>query len=157
VNSALQGLKFCFLTSYLWHYGVSFNKLLANSSVGLLYWKWLLLILKEPHFSPFSFLIAQSVQLRVGRLGFLSGRVNIFLYSTPYRLTLEPFQPPTQWVLGSVSPGVKLTTHLHLVSRWRTMELYLHSLICLHGIVLNKLSTRITLPFIIFLVNLTIV
>jgi hypothetical protein len=33
--------------------------------------------------------------------------------------------------------GVKLTTHLHLVPRSRKMELYLHSLIELHGIVLN--------------------
>jgi hypothetical protein len=28
-------------------------------------------------------------------------------------------QRPIQWVLGSLSLGVKLTTHLHLVPRWR--------------------------------------
>jgi hypothetical protein len=33
--------------------------------------------------------------------------------------------------------GVRLTTHLHLVPRSRLVELYLHSLICLHGVVLN--------------------
>jgi hypothetical protein len=33
--------------------------------------------------------------------------------------------------------GEKLTTHLHLVPRPRKVELYFHSLICLHGIVLN--------------------
>jgi hypothetical protein len=33
--------------------------------------------------------------------------------------------------------GVKLTTHLHLVLRVRTLELYLHSPIRLHGVVLN--------------------
>jgi hypothetical protein len=32
---------------------------------------------------------------------------------------------------------VKLTTHLHLVLRSRMIELYDHSPICLHGIVLN--------------------
>jgi hypothetical protein len=39
------------------------------------------------------------------------------------------------------SGGVNLTTHLHLVPRPRKMELYLHSPICLHGILLNWLST----------------
>jgi hypothetical protein len=33
--------------------------------------------------------------------------------------------------------GVKLTTHLHLVPRSRMVELYLHSPICLHSVVLN--------------------
>jgi hypothetical protein len=35
------------------------------------------------------------------------------------------------------SRGVKLTTNLHLVLRSRMVEVNLHSLICLHGIVLN--------------------
>jgi hypothetical protein len=33
--------------------------------------------------------------------------------------------------------GVKLTTHLHLELRSRTMELYIHFIICLHGVELN--------------------
>jgi hypothetical protein len=33
--------------------------------------------------------------------------------------------------------GVKLTTHLHLVPRSRMVELYLHSPIRLHGVVIN--------------------
>jgi hypothetical protein len=41
--------------------------------------------------------------------------------------------------------GVKLTTHLHLVSRLRMMEMYFHSTIRLSGVVLNELSTRTTL------------
>jgi hypothetical protein len=36
------------------------------------------------------------------------------------------------------------------------VELYLHSPICLHGIVLNELSTRRTLPFIICLSPLSV-
>jgi hypothetical protein len=45
---------------------------------------------------------------------------------------------------------VKLTTHLHLSPRSRMVELYLHSLTCLHGAVLNRLSKGETLPFLPF-------
>jgi hypothetical protein len=38
-------------------------------------------------------------------------------------------------------------TNLHLAQRSKTVELYFHSAICLHGIVLNWLSTGKTLPF----------
>jgi hypothetical protein len=43
---------------------------------------------------------------------------------------------------GAYSPGlksrsVKLTTHSHIVQRLRMVELYLHSPICIHGVVLN--------------------
>jgi hypothetical protein len=38
---------------------------------------------------------------------------------------------------GKSGRGSKLTTHLLLVPRSRMVELYLHSLIRLHGIVLN--------------------
>jgi hypothetical protein len=38
---------------------------------------------------------------------------------------------------GKSGRDVKLTTHLHLVLRLRMVELYLHILICLYGIVLN--------------------
>jgi hypothetical protein len=33
--------------------------------------------------------------------------------------------------------GVMLTTHRHLLSRSRMAELYLHSHICLHGVMVN--------------------
>jgi hypothetical protein len=45
---------------------------------------------------------------------------------------------------GDGGRDVNLTAHLHLVPRLRTVELYLHSLIRLHGVVLNKLSTGTT-------------
>jgi hypothetical protein len=48
--------------------------------------------------------------------------------------------------------GVKLTTHLHLVPRSRKVELYLHSPICFHGIVLIKHRGD---NFIIFISELT--
>jgi hypothetical protein len=46
---------------------------------------------------------------------------------------------------GLSGRGVNLTTHLHLVPRSRMVELYLHSPVCLHGIVLDWLSTGTTL------------
>jgi hypothetical protein len=43
--------------------------------------------------------------------------------------------------------GVKLATHLHLVPRSRKLELYLHSPLCPHSIVLNYLSIGTILPY----------
>jgi hypothetical protein len=48
--------------------------------------------------------------LRAGRprgRGSSPGRVKNFFFSTSARLALGPTQPPIQWVLGSLSPGVK--------------------------------------------------
>jgi hypothetical protein len=53
---------------------------------------------------------------------------------------LHSVQPPIQMGIGAPFPvrrGVKLTTYLHLVPGSRMMELYLHSPIYLHGIMLN--------------------
>jgi hypothetical protein len=64
----------------------------------------------------------------------------IFLFSMASRPDLGPIQPPIYWVWGPFSPGVKRPgrkAHLHLLSRSRILELYLHSPICLHGIALN--------------------
>jgi hypothetical protein len=74
------------------------------------------------------------------------------LLSTVSRPILGPSQSSVQWVTGTLSSGVKRqrreTDHSpHLVPRSRKMELYLHSPMCLHGIVLNSLSTGATLPF----------
>jgi hypothetical protein len=33
--------------------------------------------------------------------------------------------------------GMKLTSHFHIVQRWRMMELYFHDLIHLHGVMCN--------------------
>jgi hypothetical protein len=43
--------------------------------------------------------------------------------------------------------SMKLTTHLHLAPRSRMVELYLHSPIHLHGMMLHHLSMGIILPF----------
>jgi hypothetical protein len=69
---------------------------------------------------------------------------DIFLFFIALRLT----QSPIQWSLGSYrrgqsSRGVKLTNQLHIVSRSRIVELYLHSSISLHSIVPNNLSKAI--------------
>jgi hypothetical protein len=73
----------------------------------------------------------------------IPSRGKIVLVSITSRLALRPTQPPIQLVLGA---GVKLTTHLHQVPRSRTVELYLQFPIRHHGVVLNYLSTRTTLP-----------
>jgi hypothetical protein len=65
-----------------------------------------------------------SVWLRAGRSGFdpRQGQ-RIFPLAPVSRPALGPTQPPVQWVLGVLSPGVKrsrgvmLTTHLHLMPR----------------------------------------
>jgi hypothetical protein len=48
-------------------------------------------------------------------------------------------QPPIQWVLGTLSLGVKQPGHhLHLVPRLRMCRSRLHSPLCPHGMVLSE-------------------
>jgi hypothetical protein len=93
--------------------------------------------------------IAQSVQRwatvwTIGVLGFDSRReLGIFLFTTVSRTALWPTQPPIQWVSGVVSLGVKRPGReadhsppsSAEVKEWA--ELYLHSPIRLHGVVLS--------------------
>jgi hypothetical protein len=69
------------------------------------------------------------------------GRDFIFL-ATASRPALQPTQLPIQWVMGALSVGLKwlwhVDDHLHLVQSLESMELYLHSPIFLHGVVLIK-------------------
>jgi len=44
----------------------------------------------------------------------LKAQGQLYLYLTAFRTALRPTQPPIQWVPES-GPGVKQTTHLHLV------------------------------------------
>jgi hypothetical protein len=59
----------------------------------------------------------------IGVLGFDSRLgLGIFLFTITSKMALGSTQPPIQWVTGAPSlgvkrPGVKLTTHLHLVPR----------------------------------------
>jgi hypothetical protein len=51
-----------------------------------------------------------------------AAEAEMFLFDTVSRPALGPTQPPIQWVPGVLSlgvkrPAVKLTTHLHIVSR----------------------------------------
>jgi hypothetical protein len=78
----------------------------------------------------------------------------IFLFSIISRPALGLTKTPIQWVLVVVSLGVehrgmKLSDHLHLVLRLRIIKLYLHSLIYLHGMMLNYVCPEIPLPFIL--------
>jgi hypothetical protein len=64
-------------------------------------------------------------------MGWTPGRRNIFLFPTASRLDLGP-------TLGNkAARGVKQTPQLHLVLSSRKVELYLHSSIYFHGIVLD--------------------
>jgi hypothetical protein len=76
----------------------------------------------------------------IGRSRFDPRQGQIFLLAPASRLALGPTQPPIQWVLGVLSPGVKrvqgvtLTTRPHLVPRLRMSRSYTSSPpICLHG------------------------
>jgi hypothetical protein len=74
--------------------------------------------------------------LQVGWPGFDSWQgQEIYLLATASRLAVGLAQPHI--LLGSLYPGVKLTTHTHVMLRSRMMELYLHFPIHLHGVVLN--------------------
>jgi hypothetical protein len=80
--------------------------------------------------------------------------LGIFLFTAASRLALGPTQPPIQWVPWSLSLGVKQTgceaDHSPPcsaeVKKW--VEIYLHSSICLHGMVLcYRHNTTLPLPF----------
>jgi hypothetical protein len=79
---------------------------------------------------------------RGSRVRFPSGAGNFHL-TTASRIALGPTQPPIQWVSGVISLGVKRSgreaDHSHPSSaeakEW--VELYVHSPIRLHGVVLN--------------------
>jgi hypothetical protein len=91
----------------------------------------------------------------IGILGFNSWwGLGIFLFTTMSRMTLGPTQSPIQWVSGALSLGVKqLGCEVHHsppcsaeVKEW--VELYLHSPIRLHGMVLSlKKRHRVIFTF----------
>jgi hypothetical protein len=77
-------------------------------------------------------------------VGVLSpGRGKNFLFSRSSRPALGPTQPPIQRVLGTLSPGVKRlgceADHSPPASAEvkKNVDLYIHSPIRLHGVVLN--------------------
>jgi hypothetical protein len=77
-----------------------------------------------------------------------SSQRQVFFYSTALRPALWRTQPPVQQV-----PGLKQwerdAHYLPSYSVWRSrlVELYTHSLMCLHDVMLNLLSTRKFVPF----------
>jgi hypothetical protein len=90
------------------------------------------------NFLPY-FEYVQFVWLRAGWARSSRQGQEIFLYPTASRLRLGPSQTPNEWVPGTLSPTVKRPGHesdLLLQPRSRMGELYLHSPICLHGMML---------------------
>jgi hypothetical protein len=73
--------------------------------------------------------------------GSITGSAGFFSFPQRPDQLLRPAQPLIQWVLGALSQGVKRPgrdagNSPRLVQRSRKVELYLHSPICIHGIVL---------------------
>jgi hypothetical protein len=73
-------------------------------------------------------------------------RVPVFLLSTLFRPILGPSQPSVQWVLCALSPGVKRPVpeadhSFPTCAEVKNMWIYTASPPCLHGVVLNWLST----------------
>jgi hypothetical protein len=80
----------------------------------------------------------------IGVLGFYSRRgLGVFLFITTSRAALGPAQPPIQWLPRALSLGVKRPSReanhsppsSPEVKEW--LELYIHSPIRLHGMVLS--------------------
>jgi hypothetical protein len=68
-------------------------------------------------------------------------------------MAVGPTKPPIQWVPGTLSPDLMRPRHEAdhspptSAEAKKNLDLYIHSAIRLHGIVLNLLSTRINLLF----------
>jgi hypothetical protein len=71
----------------------------------------------------------------------LSVMLGIFLFTIAFRAALGPTQPPIQWVPGDLTLGVKRpgreADHSSSAEVKECVELYLHSQIRLHGVVLS--------------------
>jgi hypothetical protein len=111
-----------------------------------------------PHLYPIT-VLAEQYEVR-GPLSFIRNLNTVTLSlgfqlvpSTSSRPALGFTQPPTQWVSVAFPRGkgkAADTWIWPLASIWcwdqECVERYLHSPICRHGVVLNKLSARTTLP-----------
>jgi hypothetical protein len=90
------------------------------------------------------FLISSGYGLddRGSRVRFPRG-LGIFLFTTASRTALVPTQPPIQWVPGALSLAVKRAgreadhSPPSIAEVKQSVELYLHSPIHLHGVVLS--------------------
>jgi hypothetical protein len=61
-------------------------------------------------------------------------------FSSPDRICGPPSLLSNRYrgiFIGVKLPVAKLTIHFHLMARSRIVELYLHFLICIHGVALN--------------------
>jgi hypothetical protein len=96
-------------------------------------WRWvvsftlrLFLPSRYHHFGKRSSWDSVETTLRTERPGLTSrkGQWWDFFFSVAFRTVVRPTQPPKQWVPGALTrgvkrPGVKLTTHLHVLPRLR--------------------------------------
>jgi hypothetical protein len=78
--------------------------------------------------------------------------LEIFLFSTMFRPTLEPTQPPIQWILGALSPGVKWLGHeadhsLPSSAKVKNMWCFTSIPVYLHGVMLSLAQGKLYLYF----------
>jgi hypothetical protein len=79
---------------------------------------------------------------------FLSSPRRPYWFRDPPSLLSNEYRGLFPW--GWSGRYVKLTTHLQLVSSQEYMDLYIHSPICLHGLLFNRLSTGTTYLFLLW-------
>jgi hypothetical protein len=116
-------------------YQVSWSPLLINFVLGifLLFWE-----MKHVKLQVWCFYLECYPDIFYSRQG-----LGIFLFTTASRMALRPTQPPIQWVPEALSQEIKRAGHeadhsppsSSEVKEW--VELYLHSPIRFHGVVLS--------------------
>jgi hypothetical protein len=83
-----------------------------------------------------------AISYGLGWQGLIPVRGKRFFCTAVSKLALGPTQPYIQWALETVSlgvkrPGLEADHSLQSTAKVKMVDLYLHSPICLHGIVLN--------------------
>jgi hypothetical protein len=129
----IERIQFCFILVRHNHYFMQSSNLI-----------YLLYIKKRSRGSSVGIAIGNELDGR----GSIPSRGHIF-FSAAQRPDLLWIRPDS-YSMHIDGRRAKLTTHLHLVPRSRMVELYLHFLIRLHGVVLNWLSTVTTLPYLTY-------
>jgi hypothetical protein len=140
------------------HFDGTHSALISRVQILLGVWKYNLVSLrrKKPCRSQDGS-VSTVTWLRAGRSGFDSRQgLGIFLFTTASRPAMGPTQPPIQWVTGVFSPGIKRpgreADHSPPSSAEvkERAELYLHSPVHLHGVMLGLKKAQRQLYLLLF-------
>jgi hypothetical protein len=109
-------------------------------SINIYVSRWIVTIFTSARHC-YLFWARRSTIYKIRHLTYLFPAVEDFSLLHSVQTDSGPTKPPIQLVQGVLSLGVKRygrkADHSHLLPRSRKVELYLHSPICLHGVVLN--------------------